>query len=157
MQENRWKAVGITWGIALALLLLSMFALFTGADDMSMFLSSISTLAMFVGGIFLDMAIAWEFSEIAEKKGHYDRRYWWLAFCLTMIGYLIVIALPDRGAAVPRTSAPKSAAQPQPTYGAPQQTYGAPQQTYGAPQQTYGTPQQTYGAPQQSYNDLPDL
>ena len=145
MQENRWKAVGITWGIYVALLFLSLFSAFVGAYEMSGFFSGLSWLAALLGGIFLDMAIAWEFYEIAEKKGHFEKRYWWLAFCLTMIGYLIVIALPDRGSAAPRT------------YAAPQQTYSAPQQTYGAPQQTYGAPRQTYTAPQSSYNDLPEL
>ena len=137
MQENRWKAVGITWGISAGLLLLEIFT-FLAIGETSGFFSGLSWLAALLGGIFLDMAIAWEFYEIAEKKGHFEKRYWWLAFCLTMIGYLIVIALPDRGSAAPRT-------------------YAAPQQTYSAPQQTYGAPQQTYTAPQPSYNDLPEL
>ena len=150
MQENRWKAVGITWGISAGLLLLEIFT-FLAIGETSGFFSGLSWLAALLGGIFLDMAIAWEFYEIAEKKGHFEKRYWLLAFCLTMIGYLIVIALPDRGSAAPRMhAAPK-------TYAAPQQTYSAPQQTYGAPQQTYGAPQQTYTAPQPSYNDLPEL
>ena len=137
MQENRWKAVGITWGISAGLLLLEIFTFFA-IGETSGFFSGLSWLAALLGGIFLDMAIAWEFYEIAEKKGHFEKRYWWLAVCLTMIGYLIVIALPDRGSAAPRT-------------------YAAPQQTYSAPQQTYGAPQQTYTAPQPSYNDLPEL
>lgn len=37
------------------------------------------------------------FYEVAEKKGHHDRKYFWICFWLGWVGYLLVIALPDRG------------------------------------------------------------
>lgn len=40
--------------------------------------------------------IVGEFSNIAEEKGFERRRYWAFRFWLGFIGYLIVIALPNR-------------------------------------------------------------
>lgn len=39
------------------------------------------------------------FSEAANAKGHYSKKYFWLCFLLGFVGYLLVIALPDRGEA----------------------------------------------------------
>lgn len=36
------------------------------------------------------------FYDIACEKGFYDRRYFWISFLLGIVGYLMVIALPDR-------------------------------------------------------------
>lgn len=43
--------------------------------------------------------IAKLFYEVAMKKGHGDKKYFWICFWLSWIGYLLVIALPDRGGA----------------------------------------------------------
>ena len=32
---------------------------------------------------------------IAELKGHYEKRYFWITFFLWIVGMLLVIALPD--------------------------------------------------------------
>ena len=40
--------------------------------------------------------IAREFSAIAEAKGYDGRRYWHVAFWLGLVGYLIIIGLPDK-------------------------------------------------------------
>lgn len=48
----------------------------------------------------LNYFIAEWFSEAAEDKGYgnfADRKYFWICFWLGFIGYLLVIALPDRG------------------------------------------------------------
>ena len=45
----------------------------------------------------LDYFIAKWFSEAAEDKGYDDRKCFWICFWLGFIGYLLVIALPDRG------------------------------------------------------------
>ena len=37
------------------------------------------------------------FSNIAEEKGHNEKVYFWLPLLFGMVGYLAVIALPDRG------------------------------------------------------------
>ncbi len=37
-----------------------------------------------------------EFKTIAEMKGHDGSRYFWWSFLLGPVGYLMVVALPDR-------------------------------------------------------------
>ena len=39
--------------------------------------------------------IAKQFEEVAQKKGYTDKKYFWICFCLSTVGYLLVIALPD--------------------------------------------------------------
>lgn len=41
--------------------------------------------------------IAGWFFEAAEMKGYHDRKYFHICFWLGSVGYLLVIALPDRG------------------------------------------------------------
>lgn len=47
------------------------------------------------------LCLAWylanQFYKVAEEKGFTDRKYLWICFWLGVIGYLLVIALPDRG------------------------------------------------------------
>ena len=45
--------------------------------------------------IFINHLIAAAFYDIAQKKGHYEKRYYWISFWLGIVGYLLVIALPD--------------------------------------------------------------
>ena len=52
--------------------------------------------------IGFDYAIAKVFEDIAYQKGHDGKKYFWWCFCcgttaLGIVGYLMVIALPDRG------------------------------------------------------------
>lgn len=37
-----------------------------------------------------------EFQRIAEMKGHAEKRYFWWPFFLSVIGMMMVVALPDR-------------------------------------------------------------
>lgn len=46
--------------------------------------------------LILDYYIAKWFSEAAEAKRYHDSKYFWICFFLGFIGYLLVIALPDR-------------------------------------------------------------
>lgn len=46
---------------------------------------------------YLDWCIANHFFEVAQMKGFRERKYLWICFLLGMVGYLLVIALPDRG------------------------------------------------------------
>ena len=41
--------------------------------------------------------IAKEFYKIAQEKGYSEKKYLWLPFLLGVIGFMLVIALPDRG------------------------------------------------------------
>ena len=47
--------------------------------------------------IWLFWYIAKQFEEAAQKKGHTRKKYFWLCFLLGAVGYLLVVALPDRG------------------------------------------------------------
>lgn len=47
--------------------------------------------------LIIDYLIAREFYNIAGKKGHYEKKYLWITFMFGIIGYCMVIALPDRG------------------------------------------------------------
>ncbi len=46
--------------------------------------------------IVLEAIVAWEFSNIAKKKGHYERRWFWYAFLFSVAGWLMVVALPNK-------------------------------------------------------------
>lgn len=46
--------------------------------------------------LFINYQIANQFYEIAEMKGFQERKYFWIAFLLGIVGYLLVIALPDK-------------------------------------------------------------
>lgn len=40
--------------------------------------------------------VAKEFYKIAEMKGHSESKYLWISFFLSVVGWMLVIALPDR-------------------------------------------------------------
>ena len=46
--------------------------------------------------LVLDCYIAQQFESVAKDKGYTGRKYYYLCFFLGIIGYLLVIALPDR-------------------------------------------------------------
>lgn len=46
--------------------------------------------------LLLDYFIADEFRCIAVRKGYCGRKYFWWSFFTGFIGYMMVIALPDR-------------------------------------------------------------
>lgn len=50
-----------------------------------------------VVALWLSWYLANQFYEVAKEKGFTDRKYLWICFWLGAIGYLLVIALPDRG------------------------------------------------------------
>lgn len=50
-----------------------------------------------VVALCLALYLADQFYEVAKEKGFTDRKYFWICFWLGAIGYLLVIALPDRG------------------------------------------------------------
>lgn len=54
-------------------------------------------LIVLVVAIWIGWYIAKQFEEVAQKKGHTQKKYFWMCFLLGAVGYLLVIALPDRG------------------------------------------------------------
>jgi len=48
--------------------------------------------------IWLWYLVAREFYRIAKEKGFPQKKYLWLTFLFGMLGMLLVVALPDRGA-----------------------------------------------------------
>lgn len=46
--------------------------------------------------LFIRYFIADEYQTIAMRKGYCARRYFWWCFFLGIVGYLMVVALPDR-------------------------------------------------------------
>lgn len=57
-----------------------------------------------VVALWLAWYLANQFYEVAKEKGFTDRKYLWICFWLGAIGYLLVIALPDRGNRTPAIS-----------------------------------------------------
>ena len=49
--------------------------------------------------LVLDYFVAREFYKVAVMKGWAEQKYFFFAFFLTLIGYLLITALPDRGGA----------------------------------------------------------
>lgn len=47
--------------------------------------------------IWLWWYLAEQFYQVAKMKGYPERKYFWLCFITNFAGYLLVIALPDRG------------------------------------------------------------
>lgn len=50
--------------------------------------------------LVISWLVAGRFDEIAQMKGQPPKKYFWWCFWLGMIGWAMVIALPDRGGAV---------------------------------------------------------
>ena len=67
--------------------------------------------------LFFNYYIASQFQMAAEEKGYKGTRYLWLCFFLGMVGYLLVIALPNKNTsvvAIPKANGtPHSDSQPQ--------------------------------------------
>lgn len=54
-------------------------------------------LLLLIACLVLAYFIAGWFFEVAVAKGYNDKKYFWICFWLGWIGYLLIIALPDRG------------------------------------------------------------
>lgn len=50
--------------------------------------------------IWLDWYLAKQFEIAAQAKGYEEKKYFWISFWLGMVGYLLVIALPDRATVI---------------------------------------------------------
>lgn len=60
------------------------------------FLWIVLALAGIIIALFVDYYLAECFYEVACEKGFLDTKYMWICFIFGVIGYLLVIALPDR-------------------------------------------------------------
>ena len=58
-------------------------------------------LLILAGLLVLNYFIAKQFHQIAIQKGHPQRKYFWWSFWLGLVGYLMVVALPDRAQTPP--------------------------------------------------------
>lgn len=63
------------------------------------FLLIVFALAIVAAAIWVAWYIALQFQVAAKDKGYIEKKYFWLCFLLGMVGYLLVVALPDRGKA----------------------------------------------------------
>lgn len=61
-------------------------------DDLTMAVCVIAALFLLV----VDALLASYFYDVACEKGFAERRYFWVPFLCGIIGYLLVVALPDR-------------------------------------------------------------
>lgn len=59
--------------------------------------------------LVIDYLLASEFYQAAAMKGHNKKKYLWICFFFSIAGYVLVAALPDRGAAqsVPNDELPE--------------------------------------------------
>lgn len=64
----------------------------------------LATIVIIVLAIWIQWYIAKQFFTAAEAKGHYDKKYLWICFWLPVVGYLLIIALPDRSTSVTAAS-----------------------------------------------------
>lgn len=53
-------------------------------------------LVAIVAIVFSGIFAGW-FSSVAKEKGFYSDKYFWICFFFNIVGYLLVVALPDRG------------------------------------------------------------
>lgn len=90
MNKQKISIFLILASIILSLLATVVYALNVGEFSLSFF-------ATIIFSLIFDAAFAQEFGAIAEQKGHSYIRYMLNCFLFTIIGYLMVIALPNRG------------------------------------------------------------
>lgn len=64
-------------------------------------LTAIFDLAFSVVGLIIWLIVALilavQFHQVAADKGYPQMKYFWLTFLFGVLGYMLVIALPDRG------------------------------------------------------------
>ena len=62
------------------------------------------SILLLIGLILFQYSIAMEFYKIAIMKGFEDRKYLWMSFAFGIVGYLLVIALPNKDVFIEETS-----------------------------------------------------
>jgi len=56
-----------------------------------------TVIAAVIIGLVVSFFMAREFYKAAVARGWPQKKYFWICFLLPILGYLLVIALPDRG------------------------------------------------------------
>lgn len=64
-------------------------------------MSTFWTLLLIIAAFVISYAVAKEFYKAAVARGWPEKKYFWICFLLPPAGYLLVIALPDRGGPAP--------------------------------------------------------
>ena len=80
--------------IIAGVLVLSFFIFLMALAEDDMLIGLIFTGSILV--LCVDFIIAYDFYEAAIHKGYEDTKYFWYSFILGVVGYLLVIALPDK-------------------------------------------------------------
>ena len=61
---------------------------------------AMASLTMFIPLIIfcvVNWFAAGEFYKLAEDKGYHSKKYFWWAFLVPVVGYILIAAMPDRG------------------------------------------------------------
>ncbi len=94
MDVNTLKKIikGIIWlifGVGIVCVMI-------GMDDDDALIIGCSALGVAVM-LWINYALSTYFYHVATEKGYYEACYLWIPFVFSMIGYILVAALPDRG------------------------------------------------------------
>ena len=89
-EKKKWLAAIIFIG-SFVLLVLSWLMCFVDDDFFGIAIISSAIFLLCVRSI-----ICQEFYAVAEQKGYADKKYFWYSFIFGLVGYLLVIALPDK-------------------------------------------------------------
>lgn len=60
------------------------------------FIAVFLSLSFMAAALWVAYFMAKEFYRVAKDKGYPQKKYFWVCFLLGIVGYLLVIALPDR-------------------------------------------------------------
>ena len=60
-------------------------------------MSAFWTVLLVIAAVAISFTAAKEFYKASVARGWPEKKYFWICFLLPVIGYLLVIALPDRG------------------------------------------------------------
>lgn len=70
--------------------------LLVGIDDDGFLIAGCSIMGVAVV-LWINYALSTYFYYVATEKGYYEACYLWIPFLFGLIGYVLVVALPDRG------------------------------------------------------------
>ena len=65
-------------------------------EDGEQKMSVLGTILLFIAFLVIHYFVSVEFSKAAAAKGWSQKKYMLMAFLLWIIGYMLIIALPDR-------------------------------------------------------------
>lgn len=93
--------VSAAWKALLVLFFVSLFLVLSALPSTSDLLYPSLYMAGGVLVLLTDLYLACCFGKVAILKGHYESMYVWIPFIFTFVGYLLVVALPDRANSQP--------------------------------------------------------